>query len=159
MIETNYSFTKAAIIGIALCLTACEQAPIGEFEFAEGQVQHVVRVAETDWQPCPPNLPAGCEIAAIDGNPTAPDLFTVRFRVTEEFAMAPHTHPKDERVTIISGLVSVAFSEDATREDATQFGPGDYYVNSRDVVHSVWIDAPAVLQITGIGPWEADFVN
>jgi hypothetical protein len=50
--------------------------------------------------------------------------------------------------------VAVAFGADADRRDATEFGPGDYYVNARHAVHSVWIEGPSVLQITGIGPWK-----
>ena len=31
------------------------------------------------------------------------------------------------------------------REDAIHFGPGDYYVNARDAIHSVWVDKPAII--------------
>ena len=86
-------------------------------------------------------------------------MFTVRFTVDAGFLMPPHTHPKDERVTIISGQVAVAFGMGATREEATVFGPGDYYVNKREEIHTVWADSTSVLQITGIGPWKADFVE
>ena len=124
-------------------------------QFADGEVQHVVRSDEMPWQPCPPTLPAGCELAVLEGNPQGDDLFTVRFRVSGPFAMPPHWHPKDERVTVISGRAGVAFGATSTRENATWFGPGDYYVNARYAVHSVWIEGPTVLQITGIGPWKA----
>ena len=124
-------------------------------QFPEGEVQHVVRVESTEWAPCPPTLPPGCEIAVLDGNPQSADLFTVRFRASDIFVMPPHWHPKDERVTIISGKAGVAFGAESTREDATWFGPGDYYVNARHAVHQVWIEGPTVIQITGIGPWKA----
>ncbi len=86
-------------------------------------------------------------------------MFTVRFRLSNEFVMRPHTHPKHERVTILDGQVHVAFGIHAERDDAKVFGPGDYYVNSRDVIHAVWIDKPTVVQITDVGPWEATFVT
>ena len=124
-------------------------------KFPEGEVQHVVRAESTPWKPCPPTLPPGCEMAVLEGDPKGADLFTVRFRVSGTFVMPPHWHPKDERVTIISGTAEVAFGADAVRKDATEFGPGDYYVNARKAVHLVWIEGPTVLQITGIGPWEA----
>ncbi len=73
--------------------------------------------------------------------------------------MPPHTHPKEERVTMLNGRVSVAFGAEATHEDATTFGPGDYYVNARDAVHIVWADEDSILQITGTGPWQAHFVE
>lgn len=136
-----------------------EPAQIGIMQFPEGSVQHVVEAGQIQWKPCPPNLPGDCEMAVLDGSPKEADLFTVRFRVGAEFYMPPHTHPKDERVTIIQGRAYVAFGEGAVKEDARAFGPGDYYVNSRGAVHSVWSDSATILQITGIGPWEAHFVE
>jgi quercetin dioxygenase-like cupin family protein len=135
------------------------QAQIGEMEFPEGSVQHVVLAGEIQWMPCPPNLPAGCRMAVLEGSPKNNDLFTVRFRVDDGMLMPPHTHPKDERVTILKGTAAVAFGENVTRKDAREFGPGDYYVNSRGAVHSVWLDPGTELQITGIGPWEVDYVE
>jgi quercetin dioxygenase-like cupin family protein len=85
-------------------------------------------------------------------------LFTVRFRLSDAFVMPPHTHPKDERVTVLKGRVSVAFIVDGSQEDAKQFAPGDYYVNRHGAVHTVWADEQVELQITGIAPWEAHFV-
>lgn len=135
------------------------QSLADDSSFPEGTVQHVVLARDIAWRPCPANLPAGCEIAILEGNPQEPGLFTVRFRLSDSFAMPPHTHPKDERVTVLKGLVSVAFGLDASREDARQFGPGDYYVNMRGAIHSVWGDGAVEIQITGLGPWEAHFIN
>ena len=128
---------------------------IGVMQFPGGEVQHVVRADSTPWKLCPPTLPAGCEMAVLEGDPQGEDLFTVRFRASGTFVMPPHWHPKDERVTIISGTAAVAFGADSERKNATEFGPGDYYVNARHAVHVVWIEGPTVLQITGIGPWKA----
>ena len=128
-------------------------------QFPEGAVQHVVRNSDVQWKPCPPHLPDGCEIGVLAGNPKNEEFFTVRFRLNSDFNMPPHTHPKDERVTVLQGKAYVAFGEEATREDAKAFGPGDYYINAREAVHSVWADSGTVIQITGIGPWEADFIE
>lgn len=144
---------------LMLFFSGCEQARVGEFDFPEGTVQHVVRSEEVAWRPCPQNLPPGCEIAVLEGNPQAPGLFTVRFRLSDEFVMPPHTHPKDERVTVLTGQMAVAFGVDGSREDARQFVPGDYYVNARGAVHTVWADELSELQITGMGPWEAHFIE
>jgi quercetin dioxygenase-like cupin family protein len=127
--------------------------------FPEGTVQHVVYAEDIQWRPSPPNLPSGCEIAVLEASPQSADLFTVRFRTSEAFVMPPHSHSKDERVTILQGKVSVAFGMNGKREYAKQFGPGDYYVNARDAVHAVWADSSSIIQITGIGPWEVKFVE
>jgi hypothetical protein len=142
-------------LGLFLLASPGVGQEIGVMQFPEGKVQHVVRADSTPWKPCPPTLPSGCEIAVLEGDLQGADLFTARFRVNETFVMPPHWHPKDERVTIISGTAAVAFGAETEREDATEFGPGDYYVNARHAVHQVWIEGPTVLQITGIGPWKA----
>ena len=124
-------------------------------KFPEGKVQHVVRWENTPWKPCPPTLPSGCEMVVLEGDPKGADLFTVRFRISGKFMMPPHWHPKDERVTVLSGTAAVAFGANAERQDAKEFGAGDYYVNARNTVHTVWVEGPTILQITGIGPWKA----
>lgn len=144
---------------VALLVAGCAQQRAGEFDFAEGVVQHAVPAGEMAWKPCPPNLPSGCEIAVLEGDPRAAGLFTVRFRLSEAFVMPPHTHPKDERVTVLKGQMAVAFGPDGTREHATAFGPGDYYVNARGAVHTVWASESSEIQITGFGPWEAHFID
>ena len=140
-------------------LAACERTQVSAPTLPEGTLQHVVHAADVPWRACPPNLPAGCELAVLEGNPQAEGLFTVRFRVGGDFMMPPHTHPREERVTVLAGQMSVAFGRDASHEDANHFGAGDYYVNARNAIHTVWADEPSVIQITGIGPWEANFVE
>ena len=154
---------KLYVLVFMLGLTSMEcsqlMAQVGEMKFPEGTVQHVVHAKDIQWKPCPPNLPAGCEMAVLEGSPKSNDLFTVRFKVSGEFIMPPHTHPKDERATILQGKAYVAFGKDATREDAKEFGPGDYYVNARNAIHTVWADSSTIIQLTGIGPWEANFIE
>ena len=149
------------VMFLILIIYGCQQkaSPVGQMEFPEGILQHVVRADQVQWKPCPPNLPEGCEIAVLEGDPKNPDLFTVRFRVSGDFVMPPHTHPKDERATILQGKAYVAFGEDGTREGAEVFEPGDYYVNARGAIHSVWADSATIIQLTGIGPWEAHFID
>ncbi|REJ78195.1 MAG: hypothetical protein DWQ47_17815 [Acidobacteria bacterium] len=146
-------------LAILLIAGSCAQSPIGQFKFEEGEKQHVVRADKTEWRACPENLPKGCQIAILEGDPQGEGIFTVRFKVDGDFEMPPHTHPQDERVTVISGKALVAFGENAKREDAAQFGPGDYYINARNEIHYVWAEDGTILQITGIGPWKADFIE
>lgn len=148
-----------AVFLIIVALSVPLHAQIGEMQFPQGREQHVVLAKEIKWMPCPPNLPEGCRMAVLEGNPKGNDLFTVRFQVSEGMVMPAHTHPRDERVTILKGTAAVAFGENAKREEAREFTVGDYYVNARGAVHSVWLDPGTELQITGIGPWKVDYVQ
>jgi quercetin dioxygenase-like cupin family protein len=148
----------AIVFAMVMALISCSQQ-IGVMKFAEGKYQHSVTAENIQWLPCPPNVPKGCQLVILEGNPKQTDLFSVRFKLDTDFYMRPHTHPRDERVTILDGQVRVAFGKDTDREHATVFHAGDYYVNARDAIHSVWIDKPTILQITGIGPWQVDFIT
>lgn len=144
---------------LMLSIAGCARSQIGDFDFVDGMVQHAVPADEMSWEACPPNLPSGCEIAVLEGDPREPGLFTVRLRLTDDFVIPPHTHPKDERVTVLQGRIAVAFGADGVRDNATEFGPGDYYVNARGAVHTVWASKSSEIQITGVGPWEAHFIE
>lgn len=149
----------SVIIVLATLSCTTQAQTVGNIPFAEGEVQRAVYDASTAWKPCPPTLPENCEIAILEGHPKKPDVFTIRFRAPADFYMPPHTHPKDERVTLLRGRAAVAFGANAARKDAKTFGPGDFYINARNAVHKVWLDKGTVLQITGIGPWTANYVS
>lgn len=152
--KTRHSLTLLLLV-VVLYVPATA-AEIGAMQFPEGEVQHAVRAGQEPWEPCPPALATGCEMAVLEGDPGSDDLFTVRVRIAEGATVVPpHWHPKDERVTILSGGAAVGFGLDPRREAANKFGPGDYYVNARHAIHTVWLEGPLVLQITGIGPWKA----
>lgn len=151
--------TGILLITLSFAVTACGQKEIGIAKFEAGQVQKVTKAKDIKWRPCPPTLPKGCEMTVLSGHPKKPDMFTVRFRSKSKIFMPAHTHPKDERVTILEGKAAVAFGKDATRAEAKEFGAGDHYINKRNEIHKVWLEEGNILQITGIGPWEAHFID
>ena len=62
-------------------------------------------LAETiEWKPGPAALPPGAKMAVLEGDPTKEGPFVVRFQFPDGYYVAPHTHPKTERVTVISVL-------------------------------------------------------
>lgn len=155
----NKALTLSTII-FTMLLSACATKKMGVVNFPAGKVQIVVKANNTQWKPCPPKLKKGCDgVFILDGSPKKENLYNVRYKLNTAFIMPPHTHPKDERVTIIKGKMAIAFGKNAKRKDAKVFGPGDYYINARNQIHTVWVVKPAVIQITGIGPWEAHFIK
>jgi len=117
--------------------------------------QIVVKAGAEDFKPCAPGLPPGCEMAIMEGDPAGDGVFSVRFRLADTFVMPPHHHPRSERVTIVSGKVGVGFGDTLDKAKGQVFSAGDFYVNAREAHHYVWVVEPAVLQINGVGPWQA----
>jgi quercetin dioxygenase-like cupin family protein len=126
-----------------------------EAELPAGVDQIVHRPREIEWGPCPPGPLSGegCGMAVLEGSPGAEQLFTFRIRVTKPFVLPPHTHPRNERVTVIAGAVHVGFGATVDKASSRRFEAGDFYVNRAGAAHFVWSDEPAILQLTGIGPW------
>lgn len=144
----------AILIAIAAAAPATDAEPL-EAALPDGVDQAVTRVESIDWGPCPPGPLAGdgCGMAVLDGDPGAEQLFTFRVRITRPFVLPAHTHPRNERVTVIDGAVNVGFGSVVDKAASTRFEAGDFYVNRAGAIHFVWSDEPVTLQLTGIGPW------
>jgi len=101
-------------------------------------------------------MPKGVEMVVLEGDPKAEGMFTVRLKAPAGFSLPPHTHPTDERVTVLEGSVSVGFGAAADHGAAQNFPAGSFYVNPPDVAHYVFSDEGCTLQITAQGPWRVD---
>jgi quercetin dioxygenase-like cupin family protein len=118
-----------------------------------------VNVADVAWTDAPPSMPAGAKVAVLEGDPRKPAFFTMRLKLPAGARLAPHTHPADERVTVVSGAVHVALGEKFDPTKGKTISAGGYYVNPTPVPHYVWADEECVLQVTGMGPWGVKYVD
>lgn len=131
-------------------LAAAASLPAGTIQ------QHA---ADLPWRPASASMPAGAQIAILEGDPQQKRWFTVRLKVPAGSALRPHWHPRDERVTVIAGKVAVGFGETVNEAGVATFGPGSFYVNPANSRHFVLFPEESIVQITGIGPWEVNFVE
>ncbi|HVE69774.1 MAG TPA: cupin domain-containing protein [Thermoanaerobaculia bacterium] len=106
------------------------------------------------WKDGPPTLPAGSKTAVLEGDPRAEGIFTMRVRVPAGATLAPHWHPRHERVTILSGAAELGFGSTATPSATKRYGAGSFYVNPPRTMHYLFFPEETVMQMTGIGPWE-----
>ena len=83
---------------------------------AESMEGHkIVPVQEIKWGPGPPSIPPGAEAAILYGDPAKEGLFALRLKLPKGYHIAPHTHPKPEVVTVISGAIRFGMGETADR--------------------------------------------
>ena len=106
------------------------------------------------WQEAPPTMPAGSKMAVLEGNPRTDGMFTMRVRIPAGSAIPPHWHPRQERVTILSGAVDLGFGSIANAGSVTRYRSGSFYVNPPRVMHYLFFPEATEMQITGVGPWE-----
>lgn len=111
------------------------------------------------WQAASPAMPPGTQIAVLEGDPKSSQWFTIRLRVPAGAVVKPHWHPRDERVTVLSGRAGIGFGETVDEKAVTKLGAGSYYVNPANSRHYLVFSEETVLQASGIGPWELHFVE
>lgn len=131
-------------LSLALLLLSAPLAAQDAVQWTEGAIR---------WADAPPTMPPGTQVAVLEGHPQKPGLFTMRLKAPAGTRLPPHTHPKPERVTVLSGAVFVGFGADFDRSKAVKFPAGSFYVNPPDTPHFIFMDQATVIQITGEGPW------
>jgi quercetin dioxygenase-like cupin family protein len=115
--------------------------------------------ATIEWRQGPAALPPGAKMAALEGDPTKEGPFVVRLQFPSGYHVPPHTHPKTERVTVISGTMFLATGENLDRSAAKALPAGTYGFWPAGMKHTAWFDGETIIQIHGIGPWQINYVN
>jgi len=117
-----------------------------------------IQITAVTWSDAPPSMPKGTQIAVLEGSPQKAGLFTIRLKVPSGAVIAPHTHPRDERVTVLSGKIRVGFGA-AVSDEGKTFTAGGFYVNPPGEPHFLVVEEESVLQLTCEGPWELNYVE
>jgi len=111
------------------------------------------------WKAGPPSLPAGAQIAVLEGDPTKEGPFVFRVKVPDGYRIPVHTHPKTERVTVIAGTFNIGMGEKFD-QDATKAMPaGTYGFWKSGMKHFVWTKGETIVQFHGEGPWTINYVD
>lgn len=116
---------------------------------------------QLDWVEGPPSIPAGAEVAMIEGDPSvAGDVFVFRIRFPAGYTLPPHVHPADERVTVISGTLNLGMGEALDRGRGRVLPAGSQFLMPPGHAHYVWTgDEGAVIQLTSVGPWDIRYID
>lgn len=115
--------------------------------------------AEIEFKDGPPSLPKGAQIAVLEGDPSKEGPFVFRVKVPDGYRIPPHTHPKMERVTVISGSFNIGMGEKFDRHETREMTAGTYGYWAPNMAHFVWIKGETVAQFHGLGPWSIKYVN
>ena len=111
------------------------------------------------WSPAPPSLPKGAKIAVVSGNPAQPGPFVIRLRFPPGYAVPPHSHPADEHVTVLDGVVSMGMGSIADRDRLKVIPKGRSIIAPANMAHFASTTQGATLQISSRGPFQVTYVN
>jgi len=107
----------------------------------------------------PASLPAGAEAAVLYGDPAKEGLFVMRLKAPKGYRIPPHTHPKAEVVSVVTGRMRLGLGPAADRASVEELPSGAFSIMPQGVAHYAFFDEETVLQIDAIGPWSIDYVN
>jgi hypothetical protein len=124
-----------------------------------GKEGEIVTPADLNWQDGPASLGAGAKMAVLEGDPTKEGPFVLRIKLPDGFRVMPHTHPKDERVTVISGTLYLGTGEKFDEKMGKALPAGSYGRTASGMKHFGWVKGETVLQLHGEGPWAVEYLD
>jgi quercetin dioxygenase-like cupin family protein len=124
------------------------------------QSTHILVPADkVQWGPAPPILPAGAQIAVLEGNPAEKGPITMRLKLPTNYIIPAHWHSMTERVTVLSGSFHAGMGDKVDRKASQTLEPGGYVMLPANMHHFAWTSAPTVVQINLEGPFDLFYVN
>jgi quercetin dioxygenase-like cupin family protein len=119
----------------------------------------VVAAKDVKWGPGPAALPAGAEVAVLYGDPGKEGTFAMRARMPKGYRIGPHTHPKPEVVTVLSGTARLGMGASADPASAQVLPAGSFFVMAPGMPHYLLTDEDTVIQINTTGPWGLTYLD
>jgi hypothetical protein len=127
---------------------------------AFAQPAHVIVPADkVQWGPAPPMLPAGAQIAVLEGNPSEKGPVTLRLKLPANYSFPAHWHSMAERVTVLSGMFHVGMGDKLDRAAGQTLAPGGFVSLPAKMHHFAWATSTTIVQINLEGPFDIFYVN
>jgi quercetin dioxygenase-like cupin family protein len=105
-------------------------------------------------------LNAGQWFAVVSGSPNAEGAsFVIRIKLADGVKIAPHWHPMDEHITVVTGTFYMGMGEKFNESLATEMPAGSYGLMPKEMRHFAWAKGETIIQIHGIGPFKTYWVE
>lgn len=121
-------------------------------QWALAQQATVVHDGVVTWGPASPALPAGAQQSVLFGDPSKDGAYVARVTFPAGYKVAPHTHPADENVTVISGMFHVGIGDTFDESKGHAVKPGGFLQVPKGLQHFAWASQETVIQVHGVGP-------
>jgi Domain of unknown function (DUF4437) len=146
-------YLTAPLASLAISLTVAAGAVVA-------QSTHILVPADkVQWGPAPPFLPAGAQIAVLQGNPSEKGPLTLRLRLPANYNIPAHWHSMAETVTVLSGAFHVGMGDKLDRQASQTLEPGGFVSLPATMRHFAWTAKPTVVQVNLEGPFDIFYVN
>ncbi len=151
----------ASLTLASLCLAQSSQERKDCCASAGSHTAHVVVTPDqVKWEPARPSLPPGAQLAVLEGDLSkAGAPFTIRGKFPDGYRVPPHWHPTDERIVVLQGALGMGAGEKFDQATGHELPVGSYALMPKGVRHFVWAKGETVIQVSGMGPFEINYVN
>src|SRR5688500_20337598 len=107
---------------------------------------------ELKWGDPPSVSEKGMSFTVVSGDPGKAGRFVVRLRMPAGYKIAPHWHPTDEHVTVLSGTFALGMGEKVDESSMTSLEADGYALLPAEMRHYAMAKTKAVVQVHGMGP-------
>jgi quercetin dioxygenase-like cupin family protein len=124
-----------------------------------GAAHVLLTPGDVKWGPAPPVLPAGAQVAVLDGDPFKPGFFTLRLKFPDGYKIPAHWHPTDENITVITGTFRAGMGDAYSDTGLHDFPAGSFVKMPKRMNHFATARGEVILQIYGQGPFVVNYVK
>ena len=134
-------------------------APPGVAAAPDPAAATFVHAKDLVFGPAPPSLPAGARIAVLLGDPSADGPFVIRLMLPKGYRIPPHSHSRDEQVTVISGTIYLGMGDVYEPSTARGLAAGGFHILRAGTRHFAYAKQPTIVQLSGNGPFDITYVK
>ena len=153
-------FMVALAVGASAIAGAAQGTAKSAKPAAPPAAAHVLLTpGDIKWGPAPPVLPAGAQVAVLDGDPFKPGFFTLRLKFPDGYKIPAHWHPTDENITIVQGTFRAGMGDAFSDGGLHDFPAGSFVKMPKRMNHFATARGEVIVQIYGQGPFVINYVK
>jgi anti-sigma factor ChrR (cupin superfamily) len=147
-------FSAAAAVVTIVAAVACAAS------LAEGSKKAIVGLTpdKMRWF-TPPYYNDGRQRAQLFGDSSQGGTWIDRVKIPGGVRIPAHTHPRDELATVIEGTWYVGEGANFDAAKLKSYPAGSFVVIPANVPHFVEAKGAVVVQLTGSGKWQTDYLE
>lgn len=117
-----------------------------------------VRPSELKWGNHPA-LPKEITVSVIYGDPAKDAPHVMRLKIPAGSKIAPHWHPIDENITVLSGSLNVGKGDTFDQNNGINLPVGSFASIPAKHHHYAWTTEDTLLQLNNFGHWDIIYIN
>jgi hypothetical protein len=132
---------------------------LGAITASAQETYSAINVQDMKWEEAPPALPKGGKMAVLYGDPSKEGSFSIRAKLPSGYMVPPHFHTRAENLTVLSGALYIGMSDAVDKKSAHVLKAGGFHHLPGKAHHYAFTKVPTVLQISGDGPFDINYLN